>query len=719
MKFNDRLRASLDALGWNQKRLADELGSPPSTVSQWVKDKRTPDGEQLDRLAELLGVDAAWLRDGEGPEPVALRRRARSAVHSVVQWIPRMAPIDGGRDGGNANQFTIPATLANLVRETIQNPMDEWLGHPHGPVRIRFRLLSLRGEAKRRFLGALKYEEQLREHLEACVDQAGDQQVAAGLKEALNMAASGELLVLQISDSNTRGLVGPETGKGNFAALTRDNLFSEKNNEQAGGSYGLGKAMQYAASAFGCVLFSSELSEPEPETGNTHGRFFARTELVFHTLPDDSLPDGQRFSGPMWFGRDRAPDAGQPISYWADGNRDSLLSDLHMLRTTGDTGTTIAIVGMRDLDSDRPRPPREIVEDMADAAERHFWPAILAGHLEVRVQYCEIEDPDGSTAPELDRLVDPAKSRAVGPHVAALAAHRAGETEETLIDDGDVVATRVPLQVPARKSGADPHGDFTHEALVLVRRACAEEEADEVSSREFRRAVLMRGANMVVKTLDLSRGSLGAHPFQVVVLAGLAAGDGREDARAEVFLRAAERPSHDNWEYTQRLRTQYAAGGKKALDDFEQAIRRAVRNVLQVESDNAPDGPRDLSQRFKFGEPASPERAPRVVVRSRNVDDDGAWHVEAAVRLRGDLKRRVLGRPQLVFLGESGGRSRVQWKELQPVGGGITVNEEGVLVIAPNTRTAKFRGVTDPASHPAPASQSTATLLFQPIREEA
>ena len=240
-----------------------------------------------------------------------------------------------------------------------------------------------------------------------------------------------------------------------------------------------------------------------------------------------------------------------------------------------------------------------------------------------------------------------------------------------------------------------------------------------MSSREFRRAVLMRGANMVVKTLDLSRGSLGAHPFQVVVLAGLAAGADKEDERAEVFLRAAEPPSHDNWEYTQRLRTQYATGAKKALGDFEQAIRLEVRRVLQVESEHAPDGPRDLSQRFKFGEPAPPERAPRVVVRSRNVDDEGAWHVEAAVRLRGDLKRRVLGRPQLVFLGESGGRSRVKWKDLQPVGGGITINDEDVLIIAPNTRTAKFRGVTDPGTHPAPAGQSTATLLFQPIREDA
>ncbi|MEV0290992.1 hypothetical protein AB0H36_43265 [Kribbella sp. NPDC050820] len=591
--------------------------------------------------------------------------------------------------------------------------MDEWLGDPHGPVRVRFRLLSLRGEAKRRYLEAMQWE-QLQRHIEACVEQPGDQQVAGGLEEALRMANAGELLVLQISDSNTRGLLGPETEEGNFAALTRDNLFSEKNSEKAGGSYGLGKAMQYAASAFGTVLFSSELSEPEPETGNTHGRFFARTELVYHRLGDD-----ERYSGPMWLGRAREGAEGEPISYWADGERDGLLRDLHMVRSPGDTGTTIAIVGMRDLDADRPRPPREMVEQMADAAERHFWPAIEAGQLEVRVQYVEIDEPDSGVEPEFDRLVDPAQSRAVGPNVAAVRAYRAGETDELLIGDGDVVAGRVPLHVPARRLGEDRHEALVHEAVVLVRRATAEEEAEDMSRRAFRQGVLLRGANMVVKTIDLSRGSLGAQPFQVVLLAGLAAGGDEVDARAEVFLRAAEPPSHDDWEYTQRLRRQYAPGAKKALSDFELAIRREVRRLLQIESEQAPDGPRDLSQRFKFGDPVPPERAPRIVVRSKSVDDEGAWHVEAAVRLRGDLRHRLIGRPQLVFLGESGGRSRVRWRELEPVGSGIAKGDDGVLVISPQTRTAMFRGVTDPDTHPAPADQTTATLLFQPIREEA
>src|SRR3954447_15945149 len=139
MEFNDRLRAVLDAREWNQKRLAQELGSPASTVSQWINGQRTPDGEQLQRLGGLLAVDAEWLRSGDGPEPRELRRRARNIAHQSVEWISRRAPIDGGRDGGNANQFTIRPSIANLVREAIQNAVDEWLGEPHGPVRVRFR----------------------------------------------------------------------------------------------------------------------------------------------------------------------------------------------------------------------------------------------------------------------------------------------------------------------------------------------------------------------------------------------------------------------------------------------------------------------------------------------------------------------------------------------------------------------------------------------------
>jgi transcriptional regulator with XRE-family HTH domain len=695
----------------NQRQLADRLGVRQSTVSQWVNGQRNPDAAMLVRVARELGAAPDWLIEGRGAQPASARKRGLERVREAVHWVPRAAPPDGGRDGGNANQFTIRPSIGSLVREAIQNSVDEALGRLHGPVRMRFRLLSLRDEAKRRFLAAMQWDE-LQRHITASIEQAQDQQVAGGLQEAIDMAESGELLVLQISDANTRGLIGPEDGEGNFAALTRDNLFSHKANEAAGGSYGLGKAMQYAASAFGTVLFVSNLAEPEPETGNSRGRFMARAELTYHE--HDS---SERCAGPLWLGRE--PVMHKPISYWAEGDNDALLRDLHMRREDHETGTTIAIVGLRDLDADRPRPPREIVEQIGSEAERNFWPAIEAGELEVRVEYVEIDDPDLEPQPEIDALVIPEQSREVGPLVGVFRAHQRGDVEEILIDEGDVVATTAELRVPARRMGEDKHARFSHEAIVLVRRATAEEALDITNSSTLRHAALFRGANMVVKMVDLNRAAIGAHPFQVVVLAGLAAGGGDEARRAEEFLRAAEPPSHDDWMYTPRLRRQYAQGSKKALHDFENSIRLAVRRVLDVEIDQAADGPRDLSRRFKFGDPPTPERAPRIVVSTSSVNDEGAWEIEAAVRLRGDLRRHVVGRPELRFLGESGGSSRVKWSALTAVGDGLRVSDDGTaLVIAPQKRTVRFRGVTEPNSHPAPADESTATLVFLPVREE-
>jgi RNA polymerase primary sigma factor len=254
-----------------------------------------------------------------------------------------------------------------------------------------------------------------------------------------------------------------------------------------------------------------------------------------------------------------------------------------------------------------------------------------------------------------------------------------------------------------------------------VRRAGPDELEEEGggSSPSLRQAALTRGANMVVKTLDLSKGTVGAQPFHAVVLAGRAVGDSQEDRWAEEFLRTAEPPSHDDWTSTPRLKRLYSPGYSKGLREFEVAIRQAVRELLAIESHLPPDGPADLSRRFRFGEPPSPERAPRIVVRGQSVADDGSWHIEGAVRLRGDLSRGTAGRPEVIFLGESVSRARVKWRSLEAVGEGVSVREDGTVVISPNVRTGKFRGVTDPESHPTPAGETVATVRFTPSRRDA
>jgi transcriptional regulator with XRE-family HTH domain len=718
MDFKERLQAARRSKGLKQSELAKAVGVSPSLASMWLKGTRTPDEEVLGRLAGVLDTDLEWLRTGRGREPSGTRKRALQSAFERVDWRPRRGFSDGGRDGGNANQFAVGSSFRDLVRESIQNSGDERLDQVQ-PVGVRFRLLSLRGEAKGRYLEAMRWLH-LRPHFVACAEQRGDEQAAGGFSEALEIADSGELTVLQIIDSGTRGLTGPETGDGNFAALTRDSLYSHKNKEGAAGSYGLGKATQYAASAFGTVLFFSDLAEPESESGKARGRFFGRAELVWHRLEEDG--ETRAFAGPAWLGEAGGEEGQVPVSHWA-GAGDVLSRDLQMERDTEATGTTIAVVGLRDLDADKRRTPREITEQIGREIEENFWPAIEAGELSARVEYVEIDDPAVEPAPEVDSLVAPAQTRISGPLVHSVRAYANDDAVEVLVDDGDVVAGTVELHVPARKAGdeEDRHSAFIHRAVVLVRRAAPDELESESggNSSSLRRAALTRGANMVVKTLDLSKGTVGAQPFHAVVLAGRAVGDSQEDRWAEEFLRTAEPPSHDNWTTTPRLKRLYSPGYTKGLREFEAAIRHVVRDLLSIESNLPPDGPTDLSRRFRFGEPANPERAPRVVVQEKSIAEDGSWHIDAAVRLRGDLSRGAAGRPEVVFLGESGSPARVKWRSLEALGDGMSVRDGNTVVIPPNVRTAKFRGVTDPDSHPTPASETAATIRFTPSRKDA
>jgi hypothetical protein len=69
---------------------------------------------------------------------------------------------------------------------------------------------------------------------------------------------------LWIEDRGTTGLVGDEQGSGNFAALCRDRLFSEKQRAESGGSFGLGKAVLWRFSLLSTVATQSRCPRRRP-----------------------------------------------------------------------------------------------------------------------------------------------------------------------------------------------------------------------------------------------------------------------------------------------------------------------------------------------------------------------------------------------------------------------------------------------------------------------
>lgn len=68
MSWNTRLRAAFEATGWSKAELGRRANVPYDNVNKYLEGKvKQPRGEQLDRLAEALGMDPVYLERGVDP----------------------------------------------------------------------------------------------------------------------------------------------------------------------------------------------------------------------------------------------------------------------------------------------------------------------------------------------------------------------------------------------------------------------------------------------------------------------------------------------------------------------------------------------------------------------------------------------------------------------------------------------------------------------------
>jgi len=63
----ERIRLRRKSLNLTQKSVAEKISVSHVAISQWEKEETLPRGENLLRLAEVLGCAPAWLVDGDGP----------------------------------------------------------------------------------------------------------------------------------------------------------------------------------------------------------------------------------------------------------------------------------------------------------------------------------------------------------------------------------------------------------------------------------------------------------------------------------------------------------------------------------------------------------------------------------------------------------------------------------------------------------------------------
>lgn len=692
--MHERLAEAMQRKGVSQAQLARELDVSAASVSGWCSGTKRPTTANLMQIAAFLGVEPGYLQFGDAGQPkrsAAELTAARLAYSDRLGWYWRPAPRDQGREYGNAAGYAFAADIETLGRESGQNISDEKLT-TEPTVEARFTISELTGDKLSEYLERLRFHE-VREHLEAA---CSNRKAGATIERGLAQVDNGRLLFIRIDDFNANGLTGAEFQTGRFMAVVRNVLDSQKG-DSAGGSFGLGKATLWSTSQFGLVLVNSTLSVADG--GLREGRFIGRIDLPWHETPNGE------FAGPGWFGRpdetDPDPEPKRTVSDWGDV---IVHEDFGLARPEGTPGTSFLIVGAYDA-SGEVETVEEIAERLSESLADNFWPAMVDGPDDTPARFRAIVRAERDHKKLSETYINPAHYQP--QRVAAYLRHLEGDVAEQLEESGDVVRLQIPLRVPARTS-EPTHGAAEEDAILLVTQAPDSGSADRGLATAPGRVEYMRGSQMVIQRQLVGALPVGARAFHAMVLTGEAAGDEAADRAADRFLRAAEPPAHNKWTGTPDLTASYERGGRAALEAFEQAIKKAIREIIKQPSKDLSDGPDALKELLRLVPPKPDGKRPRIKsVRKHGISQGGAWVItEATVT----LPARKDGRgwtvmPVLRFGTESGPTIPVEWAELEPVSQ-CQLDSQGRLTMGPKVRTAKFSAVSQPASHPVGASRA-------------
>ncbi|MEW2402332.1 helix-turn-helix transcriptional regulator [Streptomyces sp. NPDC046862] len=689
-EFGPWLARQLKLANKTQAELAEELGLTRAAVSAWITKRSVPRPTVMGEIAKALGTDLGTVHT----------RTTDTLAGLPVTWYHRPGYQDGGRDGGNAAAFAFDADVQVLARETCQNSLDERLVKNGRPVRVRYTIHEITGEALEAFRAAILWDD-LQPHYQAVSESASDQKVGrvvdAGVRD---MFEKGRLILLRIDDYNASGLTGDDYDDGKFAAVVRRQLESLKSGRGAGGSYGLGKATLWAASALGMVLINSTLSDPHE--GRTERRVIGRLELPWRSV------DGSPYAGPAWLGRPDPETPGAEVvrSWWAD---EETAERLHLTRDSEEPGTSFLIVGAHDVASleqaesdladdeekgsdDGTRDIRAMHRRLVEALGRDFWAAMTGGGSRLPLLETSVRTLRNGEVVIEEEKVDPSEKQP--SRTRALRAFFEGTTVDRLTEAGQVALRTVPLRLPLSGGARGTLG--IHPGVLLV---TAAEDDDGVPNQVHS----LRGSRMTIKKSGVSGLPLGVNPFQAVLLVGRAAGESAPFAEeAEEFLRAAEPPEHDRWGQTEELTLRWSHTAHHRISRLTTEVNAAVKGlVVRPRSAGSQESAKLRKKLTVPRKGAAPKRGsgsalPELDGLDAEIGAGGEWRITAEVKLpRVDELPAMT--PVVLLDVRSGSRPRLDWAELVAVEGCEVA--DGVLRFTPRARRAVFRGSTDAASH--------------------
>ena len=537
------------------------------------------------------------------PECVGSSKNDYQSKYSTdSEWFFFSGGPGAPRYGDDPTKHAVDHDTETFVREVLQNANDQKLDDEI-PVDVSFRFVTLSGDDRREFLDALQWERGLRNRLETIA--ASDQ--GRGYTQILDQVEDpdGEIRLLIVEDENTTGLTGGWNDDSNYAALVRDELYSSKQNDTAGGSYGLGKSVLWTFSGASTVIFNSH---PAPtDSGTQTQRLIGRTKLPTHKLAGDETT----YQGAGWLCQPTRTDDGMRPEALTGETAERLATDLKISRPQV-SGTSAMVVDFRDPTRETRPELEDTAAEFVKAAVKYFWPAIYRGDLTVTV-----ETPEETLEADVDSVP------AIRPFVECFE-RRFGNEKRELTTPGDVAGLDIPMNIPPRADGTEtPDG-----TVRLASRLASPADNDTYLNR----VALFRGSGMVVKYLDQSRVAFGDRNFHGVLACGEARTDEEptdSDREIDRFLRFAEPPDHDEWESTENLREEYQRGFRMAIDDMFGTVRDGLRHLVAESSPDESMLSEQVLKRFPIHGRGQP-RVDRPQVRVFEFDshsrfDDDRW----------------------------------------------------------------------------------------------
>ena len=104
--------------GMKQVEIARRLGITQSSISQWLKNDRSPSGTSMQLLSQVLHVSQLWLETGEGPMELP------DAVEDYDLFAAAMEGQSDGKKEIVRLALSMPDELAEQLLRYLQEHVD-------------------------------------------------------------------------------------------------------------------------------------------------------------------------------------------------------------------------------------------------------------------------------------------------------------------------------------------------------------------------------------------------------------------------------------------------------------------------------------------------------------------------------------------------------------------------------------------------------------------